>query len=174
MSDPTSQAWFDIETLVSASSPDSVLVVGPSVDGVLTEYRAQRQLLGRTCRFEFVHRDRIAESLPTLGRFDAGIVFDTLEYLDKQRGGQLIARLRDLHTLRFCLLAPVGDDWEGLRSTWRSADFLSYGMKLVNRYQTPAGTLHLYKYDIASYKSTPDWLSARDWANPELWNKYRW
>lgn len=174
MTDTKSQVWFDIETLVSASPPDSVIVVGPTVEGVLDDYRAQRRLLGRPCHLEFVDRDRIAELLPALGRFDAGIVFDTLEYLDKQCGGRLIARLRDLHTSRFCVLAAVGDNREDLRSRWTGADFLSYGMKLVNRYQTDDGMLHLYKYDIASYKSTPDWLNARNWANPELWNKYRW
>lgn len=174
MTDVTTQAWFDIETLVSTSSPDSVLVVGASADGVIADYRSQRQLLGRPCHLEFVHRDRIMESLSALGRFDTGIVVDTLEFLDRQRAGQLIARLRDLHTSRFCVLVPIGDDWKALNSNWSGADFLAYGMKLVNRYQATAGMLHLYKYDIASYKSTPDWLNSRNWANPELWNKYRW
>ena len=29
-------------------------------------------------------------------------------------------------------------------------------------------------FDIDDYKHTPDWLSPRNWANPELWNRYRW
>ncbi|WP_322520450.1 DUF6231 family protein [Guyparkeria halophila] len=32
----------------------------------------------------------------------------------------------------------------------------------------------IYLFDIETYKRTPDWLNARHWANPELWDKYRW
>lgn len=32
----------------------------------------------------------------------------------------------------------------------------------------------VFNYDIRDYKHTPDWLNARNWANPELWGKYRW
>lgn len=32
----------------------------------------------------------------------------------------------------------------------------------------------VYLFDIETYKHTPDWLNARNWANPELWGKYRW
>jgi len=31
-----------------------------------------------------------------------------------------------------------------------------------------------YCFDIDHYKTTPDWLNPRHWANPELWDKYRW
>ena len=29
-------------------------------------------------------------------------------------------------------------------------------------------------FDVGCYKSTPDWLNARHWANPQLWDKHRW
>ena len=32
----------------------------------------------------------------------------------------------------------------------------------------------VYLFDIETYKHTPDWLNARNWANPERWEKYRW
>ncbi|MFW6041456.1 MAG: DUF6231 family protein [Guyparkeria sp.] len=32
----------------------------------------------------------------------------------------------------------------------------------------------VYQFDIHDYKQTPDWLNPRNWANPELWDKYRW
>jgi hypothetical protein len=31
-----------------------------------------------------------------------------------------------------------------------------------------------WSYDIRSYKSVPDWLNPKFWANPENWGKYRW
>ena len=41
-------------------------------------------------------------------------------------------------------------------------------------YRRLSGGEALYLFDIVSYKDTPDWLSPRNWANPELWDKYRW
>ncbi len=32
----------------------------------------------------------------------------------------------------------------------------------------------VYLFDIETYKRTPDWLNARNWANPEMWDKHRW
>ncbi|HQS02009.1 MAG: hypothetical protein B7Y58_02165 [Halothiobacillus sp. 35-54-62] len=29
-------------------------------------------------------------------------------------------------------------------------------------------------FDVGSYKAPPDWLNARHWANPQLWDKHRW
>ena len=41
-------------------------------------------------------------------------------------------------------------------------------------YRRLKADIPLYQYDIESYKDTPDWLNPRNWANPELWDKYRW
>ena len=30
------------------------------------------------------------------------------------------------------------------------------------------------EFNIQDYKVSPDWLSARHWAHPELWDIYRW
>ncbi|WP_404840873.1 DUF6231 family protein [Alkalilimnicola ehrlichii] len=27
---------------------------------------------------------------------------------------------------------------------------------------------------MATYKTTPDWLNSRNWAHPELFDKFRW
>ncbi|MBT9569223.1 MAG: hypothetical protein IV085_13105 [Thiobacillus sp.] len=32
-----------------------------------------------------------------------------------------------------------------------------------------AGNMNVYDYDLDTYKSVPDWLNARYWANPERW-----
>ncbi|MFP4252452.1 MAG: DUF6231 family protein [Guyparkeria sp.] len=41
-------------------------------------------------------------------------------------------------------------------------------------YTRQRGDEPMYLFDIETYKRTPDWLNARNWANPELWGKYRW
>ena len=41
-------------------------------------------------------------------------------------------------------------------------------------HSTQPSNLILYEYNILSYKKIPDWLNAKNWANPELWDQYRW
>ena len=117
--------------------------------------------------------DAALNELGPTARFDLGVLVNTLESLEKEQAGQLIARLRDLHTSRFVAAVRMGDQWEN-RSVWRPGDLLGYGMKLVSRYELDAKPLALYRYDIKTYKSTPEWLNPDNWANPKLWGKFRW
>lgn len=41
-------------------------------------------------------------------------------------------------------------------------------------YKRQARDEALYLFDIETYKDTPDWLNPRNWANPDMWDKYRW
>lgn len=164
---------FDIETLLNECQPRSVLVIGGGADQAVDSYREQKRLLGRECRIERVDRSTALESLEQ--RYDMGIVTETIEYMDKRDGVLLLSRLRDLFTARFCASVRVGDNWPDVASAWTRNELLGIGMMLVNSYDVEGKRrLHLYKYDIATYKPTPGWLNPDDWANPELWNKYRW
>lgn len=164
---------FDIETLLNECQPGSVLVVGGGADTAVDNYREQKQQLGRECYVERLAPGAVVDSLEQ--RYDMGVVTDTIEYIDKRNAVLLLSRLRDLYTARFCAAVRVGDDWPDVTSTWTRNELLGIGMMLVNSYEDDASrVLHLYKYDIATYKPTPGWLNPDDWANPELWNKYRW
>lgn len=166
---------FDIETLLNESQPQSILIVGDAQARDLTEeYARQMAFLKRSCEVTVIDPDRAVDELEGRQRFDLGIVIDALERMEKTQAGYLIARLRDLYTARFCALVPIGTAWAGLRSYWEPSDLYAFGMSLVNRYQEGDKPLDLYKFDIATYKKTPDWLNAKDWANPQLWDKYRW
>jgi len=169
----TQRYSFDIETLLNECRPESVLLVGEGADAAVDNYLEQLQLLGKTCRVERVAAG--STDVPAAQRCDMGIVADALERLDKRQGIRLLSRIRDLHTRRFCAAVRIGDEWQSLQSNWSRNDLLALGMMLVNTYMDEAGRrIHLYKYDIATYKPTPRWLNPKDWANPELWNKYRW
>jgi len=164
---------FDIETLLNECQPESVLVVGAGADEAVERYCEHKQQLGRECRIE---RVRPPHPLATVKqRYDMGVVADAVEFMDKRDAIRLLSRLRDLHTARFCAAVRIGADWPDLTSTWSRNELLGIGMMLVNSYEDDHGRrAHLYKYDIATYKPTPGWLNPDDWANPELWNKYRW
>ncbi|MCP4230831.1 MAG: hypothetical protein GY771_11905 [bacterium] len=79
-----------------------------------------------------------------------------------------------LDSRKFLVLLPMGPGHPNTRSEWQATELFGFGMTLVNRYQENRHAYHLYKYDIATYKKVPEWLNVSRWANPELWNKYRW
>jgi hypothetical protein len=75
---------------------------------------------------------------------------------------QLISRCRDIHSRRLVILLNQAPD-----STTRQY-LMSLGL-----HQLPDNGSVFY-HDLYDYKPTPDWLNNRFWANPDLWNKYRW
>ena len=173
MNEPVEQIRFDIETLIDECRPSSILCVGEGAHRFVETYVAQREVMQRPCAVTKMSETALHD-LKQSQRYDVGIIVNTLEYLEKDDSNQLVARLRDLHTTRFVVLVRVGGDWEDLKSEWQVSDFLSFGMKLVNRYQIDGKPMHIYTYDISTYKKTPEWLNPKDWANPELWDKFRW
>ncbi len=165
---------FDIGTLLADSRPDSIVSIGPGAGELVADYLEQRAFLNQPCRLVTLEPGEALAKLPGLGRFDLGIVVDTLERMDKVQGSHLIATLRDVHTARFCVVVTIGAARSAAESQWTAAELLGLGMVLVNAYEQDSVLRHMYKYDIATYKATPEWLNPNDWANPELWDKYRW
>lgn len=150
--------------LITEAEPKSLLGIGPLERDFYAPWldaRPDRELT-RLAAGEALAR------LPQLGRFDFAFVAGTLERLAKPEAAALIARLRDLHAARFAL--AVG--FSAARA-WSHAELLAFGL-------TPVATgsnddaCALYAFDIAHYKQTPDWLNSDNWANPELFDKYRW
>lgn len=171
---PATQIGFDIETLITECQPASILVIGERAQGYIEDYVAQKKIINQDCSVTPMSVDMALSELKQKQPYDVGIVTDAVEYLDKDRSGQLIARLRDIHTARFLMVIRMGDKWDQLKSIWQTVDLLGFGMKLVNRYEFDDKPIHVYKYDISTYKKTPEWLNAKNWANPQLWDKFRW
>mgnify|MGYP000721608246 CR=1 FL=1 len=82
---------------------------------------------------------------------------------------QLVGRLRDLHADRVLVIASRDHGGHLGRQELVGLGFQRWASSL-----DPDGRRRWYEFDIAHYKVTPDWLNARHWANPELWDKYRW
>lgn len=79
---------------------------------------------------------------------------------------QLIACLRDLKARQLLVFVPekLLDD----------TALLGLGLTRQARYELEGERWQAWSFDIRHYKSVPDWLNPRFWANPENWNKYRW
>jgi hypothetical protein len=154
----------DLKILLETTQPASLLLIDPNPAGLPAEILATCQ----NCQVTRLSGDILVQ-LQSLGRFDLGIVANTLEHLDHKTAGRVLARLRDLHTCRFVALVPIGTTWQDQCSHWEISDLLGYGMTLMARYWIEGKPLHLYHYAIATYKATPDWFNSKHWAHPERW-----
>ena len=102
-------------------------------------------------------------------RFDAAIVLDCIEHLDKSSACQLIARLRDTLAINLLIAVPLESGAPGVLSQWADGDFLALGMQVHAQLKCEGGTLGLYRFAIHDYKPVPDWLNAKYWAHPARW-----
>jgi len=99
---------------------------------------------------------------PPSGKWDLIIIRTSALGPDTPGMQQLISRCRDILSRRLVILLNQAPD-----SITRQ-----YLMGL-GLHQLPENGRVFY-HDLYDYKPTPDWLNNRNWANPDLWNKYRW
>ena len=104
------------------------------------------------------------------GRFDFVIMRGVLERVDADTGAHLMARLRDVHTRRFCVVMNATEAGE----RWQSAQLIAMGLDHWTSETRNGDAVEIYGFDLGTYKATPDWLNARHWAHPEHWGKFRW
>jgi hypothetical protein len=83
-----------------------------------------------------------------------------LNGLDRQQAQHLISQTR-LYAAPRILLAVQPD------CALDEAAFRALGFTLA--VTDTVSNLRLYDYDLATYKTVPDWLNARFWAHPERW-----
>lgn len=160
----------ELEASLRNRPADSILVIGEGTEHVFDRYRRHRPKVRLTTVSALDVGSRIGE----LERHDIALVANTFEHLPKAQAGVLISRLRDLCSERLYVLLPNGEHWEGHRSSWTIVDMLAYGLSAAGRYTVAGKPVRLYRHDLYDYKQTPDWLNAKNWANPELWDKFRW
>ncbi|HHB11783.1 MAG TPA: hypothetical protein ENK62_01115 [Chromatiales bacterium] len=90
---------------------------------------------------------------------------------DQRRAEHVLARLRDLYCQRVLLVTPL-DAREP--HGWPEAQLRALGFLRLLRTGQAGTDWGLFGFDLYDYKTTPDWLNPRYWANPHLWNRYRW
>ena len=160
----------ELRLLIHQFRPQQILSIGPAGQELFTPYLTE-------CESCVLQECRTAPSLQQLeryGRYDLVFVSHTLEHLPKSAAEQLVARLRDLHSDRLIIVLPIGDDWPEHASHWQQTDMLGLGFSQIAEFQYHQHPVHIYAFDLASYKTTPEWLNSKYWANPEMFNKYWW
>jgi hypothetical protein len=169
-------AFHDVlSQILTDHPPSSLLCAGRGTVETVKEYLSLHprcQLL----QVDLVQMDihEVVERLNNHGMFDFTLVANTIEYVDKATAQHFLARLRDIHTKKMLVVVPIGEQGSDLPSRWEAADFLALGFILKSKLTVDQKPLHVYAFDIDSYKSTPEWLNNKYWANPQLWDKYWW
>lgn len=117
---------------------------------------AAHQLAGNALRNTPVH----LLGNPPEQTYALALGIDALDGLDAPHAQQLISRTRLYTAPRILIAAQSGcalDD-----ATFRALGFTLSGTDT-------AENISIYHYDLATYKTVPDWLNARFWAHPERW-----
>lgn len=151
--------------------------------GILDQYQPQRLLCisgdpipavaayieqHPQCALFETHQVPLADELANQ-RYDMAIVADQLEKLDKRQGVELLAGLRNLSVSRMAVLVELEQPPD-----WQASDFYGLAMQRDARFEKDQRCLTLFTYDLAEYKTVPDWLNAKYWANPENFDRYWW
>lgn len=155
-----------LNDLLEQYRPGRLLVIGRGAQGLVSEY------LRRHPECETTVLDPAAAPSAQLGRFEMAVVSHVLEYFDRDTAQHLIARLRDVHAQRLIIALSTDDSVEA--SGLGKNDMLALGLVQVGTYENDGRAVNLYGFDIDTYKTTPDWLNADYWANPELFDKCWW
>jgi len=170
-------AIFDLEQLLDACAPDSLLVVGMAYGSEKAEtgyqlahqYEQQRLSIHKPCEISRLEKEIEINHSLFQQRYDLAIVSGTLESVNTQTGQHILGRLRDLCVPRLAVLVDLN------QCDWSTADLLAFGLVRINHYDIgKTQPVALYHYNIETYKRTPDWFNAKSWANPHLWNKFWW
>ncbi|MCJ8170117.1 DUF6231 family protein [Atopomonas sediminilitoris] len=106
--------------------------------------------------------------LPPAQRFDLCVIDGPLEQLSKSAGQALIGQVRNLYSSQLLIaLRPAAQQW-------LETDLYAHAVVLDERFNDCAQPAWLASYNLLHYKPAPDWLNARFWANPEMFDKFRW
>ncbi len=148
-----------IETIIRDAEPERMLLLGslPEVDLAA----ACHSVSPRVTRMGIADADKLQD----LAIHDLALIGEVVEHLPGRAGEHLLARLRDLHARRVVVRLAPGREWSLQRLT---------GLGFTCLQTSGSGDAEYFGFDIATYKTTPDWLNSRNWANPELFDKYRW
>jgi hypothetical protein len=159
-----------LKKLIEQFQPRRIMAIGPAVKDLLSDYLATCP----DCEIWYQSSAPSLSSLEMAHRFDLGVLSHTLEYLPRKQAIELLARLRDILCQRLIVVVPIGPDWPDHISHWEQEDLLGLGFTQVGEFEHAGRPVHIYAFDLAHYKTTPDWLNNRYWANPELFGKYWW
>lgn len=96
-------------------------------------------------------------------------IIDAAAAIPAEHAPLIAGRLRDFYAERVIVIGAPNPNQPLTRQV-----LIGLGFHQIGHSEDTHGKRVWYEFDIATYKTTPDWLNPRHWANPMLWDKYRW
>lgn len=100
-------------------------------------------------------------------RVELVFICDECLHCEKDRLMQLVAKSRDVLSSR--VLLECGSD-----AALKEEDMLALAFSRYAITDADNREYRYYYFDLKTYKTVPDWLNPKFWANPQNWDKFRW
>ena len=150
----------------STNQPFTGLIIGNDRQSVFSQIQAIDQAVSWEA---FDYQQFIAHRFAK--RYDLAVIILSN---DSAIDTQIIQRCRDLFA-KHCLVV------QNLSEPATGVDVASFGFSrlheqpIVEHDQDHHITSYqVWQFNLFDYKHLPDWFNSKFWANPELWNKFRW
>lgn len=140
----------------------------PFIEQTLSATQAQTRLcvglaLKAPHTLEIALKDALSYTIQS--RYDLALV-EIAPDMSATDAKALIAKVRDVwaqHSVFFIPSSLLDDN-----------SLLGLGLSKQAAFDYQGAIWQAWSFDIRHYKSVPDWLNPKFWANPENWEKYRW
>lgn len=108
------------------------------------------------------------QQLLSISPVDLALISHLTESMTKSEAQQWLGMIKNRYAPHVILIShPDLAEKQG----WGFTDYLAMGFRHI------AGTdegLMVFSYAIENYQPKREWLNSRFWANPEMYDKYRW
>jgi len=154
----------------SANQQLTGLIIGNDTQSVFSQIQAIDEAIDQAVSWEaFDYQAFIAHRFAK--RYDLAVIILSN---DSAIDTQIIQRCRDLFA-KHCLVV------QDLSEPATGVDVVSFGFSRLheqpiveNDQDHHATNYQVWQFNLFDYKHLPDWFNSKFWANPELWNKFRW
>ena len=154
----------------SINQPFTGLIIGNDTQSVFSQIQAIDEAIDQAVSWEaFDYQAFIAHRFAK--RYELAVIILSN---DSAIDTQIIQRCRDLFA-KHCLVV------QNLSQPKTGVDVVSFGFSRLheqpiveNDQDHHATNYQVWQFNLFDYKHLPDWFNSKFWANPELWNKFRW
>ena len=150
----------------STNQPFTGLIIGNDRQSVFSQIQAIDQAVSWEA---FDYQQFIAHRFAK--RYDLAVIILSN---DSAIDTQIIQRCRDLFA-KHCLVV------QNLSEPATGVDVVSFGFSRLHEQPIVENdpdhhttSYQVWQFNLFDYKHLPDWFNSKFWANPELWNKFRW
>ena len=108
------------------------------------------------------------QQLQHIEAVDLAVISHLTESIDKPAAQAWLGTIKNQYAPHVILISHTE---LATNNQWQFTDYLAMGFKHI------AGTeegLRIFSNAIENYQPKRDWLNSRFWANPEMYDKYRW